>query len=402
MARKILDITHSASQYDILSQTPKNYDRDNYFLKELQDKVNAEWDYRPNRVDIEYEQHWGEQCWKPIQVVIQSVRSEKGSSISDDCKRIVFKNILEDRFVIGSRFRFSPKFFHADKDIDKNVWLATNTDQVKFTSSMVIERCNGILGSIYVDKQGVSHYHYEPVIQGKDLTSVNLFFNETAVSPQSQLLVIAQYNEYTKRYKVNQRFIVGARYYDEEKKEWVGQVYRVKAINRFYANSTNKPEDVGLIRIYLEVTEAGPYDDWENRIAYEHEPTIHISSEDHRSEYYIKFKTPDFIPTDLTSKELTFTPIIVSDEGVEYPEFSQNIEVSWALENLPEIADPNKFISFTNSTNEDQLMSFTLQRKRLYLNGDLIVTCRISEEYSPTGEELVSTFRMVVRNKEVD
>lgn len=402
MARKVIDITHSASQYDILSQTPKNYDRDNYFLKELQDKVNAEWDYRPNRVDIEYERHWGEQCWSPLEVVIQSVRSEKGSAISDDCKRIVFKNISEDRFVIGSRFRFSPKYVPSALDIEKNVWLATNTDQVKFTSSMVIERCNGILGSIYVDKQGVSHYHYEPVIQGKDLTSVSLFFNETAVSPQSQLLVIAQYNEYTKKYKVNQRFIVGARYYDEERGEWVGQVYRVKAINRFYANSTNKPENVGLIRIYLEITESGPYDDWENRIAYEHEPTIHINSEDHRTGYTIKFKTPEFIPTDLGSKELTFTPVVVSDEGIEYPELSQNIQVTWNLENLPPTADANKFISFVSNVNEEGEINFTIKRTRLYLNGDLVVTCRMSEDYSPTGEEMIASFRMVVRNKEVE
>ena len=110
MARKVVDITNSANSYDILSQTPKNYSKDNYFLKELQDKVNAEWRYRPNRVDIEYENSWGVQTYTPIEVVIQSVRSEKGSAISNDCRRIVFKNILEDRFVIGSKFKFSEKY----------------------------------------------------------------------------------------------------------------------------------------------------------------------------------------------------------------------------------------------------------------------------------------------------
>ena len=42
MAHKIVDVTKSANSYDILSQTPKNYDKNNYFLKELQHKVNAE------------------------------------------------------------------------------------------------------------------------------------------------------------------------------------------------------------------------------------------------------------------------------------------------------------------------------------------------------------------------
>ena len=39
MARKVKNITNSASSYDILSQTPGNYSRNNYFLKELQEKV---------------------------------------------------------------------------------------------------------------------------------------------------------------------------------------------------------------------------------------------------------------------------------------------------------------------------------------------------------------------------
>ena len=29
MSRKVINITHSATKYDILSQTPKNYNKDN-------------------------------------------------------------------------------------------------------------------------------------------------------------------------------------------------------------------------------------------------------------------------------------------------------------------------------------------------------------------------------------
>lgn len=42
MAHKVSNITNAANKYDLLSQTPKNYSVDNYFLKELQEKVNAE------------------------------------------------------------------------------------------------------------------------------------------------------------------------------------------------------------------------------------------------------------------------------------------------------------------------------------------------------------------------
>lgn len=42
MANKVIDISDSVTKYDILSQTPKNYSKDNYWLKELQHKVNIE------------------------------------------------------------------------------------------------------------------------------------------------------------------------------------------------------------------------------------------------------------------------------------------------------------------------------------------------------------------------
>lgn len=55
MARKVIQDNTIAGNSYLLSQTPKNYSKDNFFIKELQDKVNAEWFTRPNRVDVEYE-----------------------------------------------------------------------------------------------------------------------------------------------------------------------------------------------------------------------------------------------------------------------------------------------------------------------------------------------------------
>ena len=378
MARKVVDITNSANSYDILSQTPKNYSKDNYFLKELQDKVNAEWRYRPNRVDIEYENSWGVQTYTPIEVVIQSVRSEKGSAISNDCRRIVFKNILEDRFVIGSKFKFSEKYDLNTEDKNKNVWLATNTDNVKMTSSMIIERCNGTLGSVYVDNQGITQYHYEPVIQGKDLSAVNLFYNEVAVSPQSQLLVIAQHNEFTKKYYINQRFIVG---YDK--------VYRIKAINKFYANSTNDPENVGLMRIYLELTESCIYDNFDTRIAYQNSPGVHLTTIKDSS-YSIKLSKPEYIPVNLTDDPITFTMVVVNERGQEFPEI--NISVDCVLENLPSGADQSNYFDYIDNGNN----SFDLRRKRIYLNGNLQINCKVNKEESPSGEEFSTSFTMVM------
>ena len=121
MANKVYNITDAPDLYDILSRTPKNYSKDNYFLKELQDKVNAEWAYRPNRVDVEFEQEWGSEKYSPMEVVVQSVKSDKGQDLSNDCRRVVFKDITESRFKRGSKFRFSKNYDLNEFEKNKNV-----------------------------------------------------------------------------------------------------------------------------------------------------------------------------------------------------------------------------------------------------------------------------------------
>ena len=345
MSRKVIDLVHSATRYDILSQTPKNYNKDNYFLKELQDKVNAEWAYRPNRVDVEFEKDWGEQTWSPLEVVVQSVLSEKGTAISNDTRRLVFKNILEDRFNIGSRFRFSEDYDLSAEENAKNVWLVSNLNKTSMTSSVVAERCNGTLCSYHNNEDGTMSFHEEPVIQGKDLTSVNFFYNETLISPQSQLLVIAQHNKYTRTYKINQRFIIG---YDK--------VYRIKAINKFYSKSTKDPEDVGLIRIYMEITEKSSKDDFEKRIAFNQE-WRNITPIVEEGGYIIAFKEkePEVIPSFLGADAVIFTPVLKQD--------GQTIDnVAFTLD--PQIDGVEDVSQYVNITEENG--SYTVQKIRNY------------------------------------
>ena len=381
MARKVIDITHAANKYDILSQTPKNYSADNYFIKELQDKVDADWEYRPNRVDIEYENQWGEQTYSPIEVVIQSVKSEKGTAISNDCRNIVFRDILDKRFVIGSRFRYE-EFPLDELDLDaipdakKNVWLATNTNSVQMTSSMIIERCNGTLGSLWVDSQGISHYHYEPVIQGRELSSVNLFYNETAVSPQSELIIIAQHNDYTRDYFLNQRFIIG---YD--------RVYRIKAINKFYSNSTFHPTDIGLMRIYMEITEISPLDDFEHRIAAQADTPVIVTDvpgdAGGKDAYSIQFSSPDFITYTLSEEFESFIPVLKHGEDVVQ---GVDIKLDISLENLLE-ARPENYYELVIEGGV-----FKLRRKRIYLRGPMHLKWYVKAEDSPTQEEISAEF----------
>ena len=411
MARKIVDVTNSASLYDILSQTPKNFDKHNYFLKELQDKVDAEWEYRPNRVDVEYEVREEETFvlglekeWEPIEVVIQTNKSQKGEAIADDNKNIVFKNILEDRFGIGSKFRFAPNFNLKASEKEKNVWLGVNVDKTTPTANLVIQRCNGSLGSTYLDAQGLSHYHYEPVVQARDITSTSFSYSEVAVSPQAHLVITAQYNEYTSKYFINQRFIVGARDRDDTAAGRFngGQVYRITAIDKGYSLSTWNPEKVGLIKLYVELTEASPYDDWNNRIAYQNTQDVHLNTETSVAGCTMVFKEPAKIPSDLYSEVLKFTPVLVGEDGQEYLDASKYIKTTYSLENWPErlpVEDQSKYITFEEGV-ENDIYSFSLSRKKVYMNGDLVVTCTIDSEHSPTESEITTIFKMVVRRQE--
>lgn len=400
MANKVIDIGKMPinSAYGSLSQTPMNYDARNFYIRTLQQKVDAEWGYRPNVVSIEYEDGWNsgeywktpeypELEWKPIEVIVQQVKTDKGSDISEDCRRFVFKNIREDRFRIGSKFRFAPNYDLFAEQKSKNVWLATNRDDVKPTSSIVAQRCNGTLGSVYTDAQGVSHYHYEPAVLGKDLTSTNLSYNEVAISPQSGLTVICQHNRYTSEYKLNQRFIVG---YDE--------VYRVKAINKFYSNSTNDPMDVGLMRIYMEITERSHYDDFVNRIAYEEEPKVKIDVDDaHDREFKIEYEKPGYIPASLGSEAIEFVPVLKDS----YDSVWENtvFEIECNLDNWP---TTREFDQYDNPYFElkKENVCFSLRRKKLYPNGDITVKCFVPAEESPTGAEISSSFKMTMRGLE--
>jgi hypothetical protein len=111
MAGKVTDISNTpVSDYVQLSQTPSNYQPKNYFIKELQDKVNEDWNYRPNRVDVEYESPWGSETYTPLEVVVQTVKSDTGTTLSDDYRRFVFRNIRNSSFNTGSKFRFSPEY----------------------------------------------------------------------------------------------------------------------------------------------------------------------------------------------------------------------------------------------------------------------------------------------------
>ena len=259
-----------------LSRTPKNFSMRNYFLKETQDQVDAYWDMRPNHVDVEQEMHFGLEDYEEYEVVVQSVKSDTGTIISDDWRKFVFRDI-QYTCPIGTKFRVAPEYDLTVPDDRKYIFLVTNKEnEMTATNAVVARRCNGTLGTTYLDSHGVVHYHYEPAVQ-MGITNTGLHYNEVANDPSAALTVIVQHNKY-----INQRFIIG---YD--------RVYRIANIDKFYSNNTYDPENVGLMTIYFAIDNIGEQDDFSKRIAYNDADNVNQVEETAVESYYILVTAPD-------------------------------------------------------------------------------------------------------------
>ena len=366
----VYDSTHFVDSRVLLSQTPVNAPPTNYFLKELQEKVNADWNYRPNHFLIEKEEGLGTENYQPLEVVLQTVRNDKGEKISDDWLRVVFKDIFT-AVPIGQRYRFSYDFNMAAPAVDKNIWLAVNQNQITPTNAQVVCRCNGTIASIYTDEQGNNLLHYEPVIQTTKFNSAEFDFSEVAVDPDGKLTIIAQNNKYTDQYYINQRFVIGP-----------DRVYKVENILKTDALFTYKPKSSGLVRLYLSMDQIGELDNFETRLAYNGikdtpvEPIVEGS-------YGVGLETPTSVPAALTS--LRFKPVVWQGSAVT----DISVQVSCHLEGT--YADRATLADFVILAGPDTEGYYDLQR--IAEDITLSVVVDLSAEL-PDGSVITNSFAL--------
>ena len=360
---KVVDTTNIVDTTYLLSQTPKNLVPDNYWLRELQEKVDADWRFRPNRVDVEEETGPGEEEYTPLEVVIQSVRDDKGTKVSDDWRRVVFRDIFR-KCRIGQRFRFSYNFDLEEPDELKSIWIAVNQDSASPTAQQVISRCNGTIGSIWVDENGNKSYHYEPVVQTTDLKTVSMYFSQVAVDPRGSLTILAQHNKYTSQYYINQRFVIG---YDT--------VYKVKNIIKTGSLTTYDPYDVGVMQIYLDLDSIGKLDNFETRIAYNGREDEELEPEPRPP-----VEDPD-------------------EEGVEWQLSNEAVKVETSLDKT-ELDDMYYELAGVDDSGYAIDNSFSLRRKKIYSKAKLKVKVFVPAEESPTGAEMSYEFELGLRGLE--
>ena len=382
MPRKIKDISNGifTPEYE-LSQTPDNYSPNNYYDNMLQKKIDYDWQFRPNRVTVEYlENKEVPTSWRKIEMVMQHIKSDTGDSISDDYRRLVFRNIRQT-VTIGTKWRFSIDYHYYDDEKDKNIWLTYNKDTTSITSSVSIVRCNNNIGSVYIDENGIRQYHYEPVVLPDDLSGTNFFYNQVAVGPQNKIKMLVQFNSFTNAYFYNQRFILGPITSLEDISK--NRVYRIVAFDKFYGNTTWKKNDTGIMAIYLEIVDSAPQDDFVNGIAYNQEDNkIPVIKNNDDNNYVLKFIEPSVLPLYIYNTPTKFEVALFKNE--EKTDFVINISHS-----LEGTLIPEKYYSFEQDGN-----TFVITRKKPYYSGKLMIECKIPEDKSPTGEEISISFEL--------
>lgn len=385
-----IDSTNIKDVRFLYSQTPPDFHKDNYYLNTLQMKIDADWPYRPNRKWVEEETEAGSEKYIPLEVVVQTVKNDKGEAVSDDWYRLVFRD-CQKPVRLGRRYRFAYDANIDFPDIQKNIWLGVNQTQLSPTASQTVCRCNGTIGSLYKDENGNIIRHYEPVVQPDKLNGGGVRQNEVAVDLSGNKVLLAQFNKYTQQYYINQRFFIDANAYDRKHQP----VYKITNIVRSNTLTTYNPTDVGLVRIYYEVDQIGAQDDVENRIAYNGIIDNQISpetdtpisqGEDYSVSNYYTFGVvyPETIPEALDS--FTFIPKL-KNNGVTVDDAAITVECKLGGAAYADKVPVNNYVTLQDNGDG----SYTLTRVKKDLTLVALVDC---ETVAPDGSTYQINFSM--------
>ena len=214
-----------SAMYDI----PTNYtENERYYEGTLQDKINETFEFASDVFKIGEEKVFGTLEFSPVMCrVNHAIEPKTGLNLGDDFKELRFADLSAKRYM-GQRYRF-----------DNSIWLTVNTDNYHYiTKSAIIRRYNNELRWIDMDTKKLIS---EPCIVDYAIKYANLYFNNTVDIPQGTLVVITQYNENTKKIKINDRFILGS------------HAYKIKTILDALRSETYNQDTVPLITFQVYV-----------------------------------------------------------------------------------------------------------------------------------------------------
>lgn len=324
----LIDTTNTIdSSIYLKNRFPHNKVGSNYYIQNLQEKRNKDWEFRPNLVDIEEELE--KQCnytvepvkYSPIDVAIRKVKNEKGQDLGGDWADIAFRD-LNHPCNLGYRYRFDTEFpdmsmmTEEEKYFNTSVWLCVNKNPVNPGNNCIIRRCNANIvfgGSPSGSVNEITEIHYEPVILENDLKYINMYYNMTTILPQSEWYATMQMNYFTNCIGINDRVIFGGVDLVDRSNN---AVFKVKAVVKstslktFAKNDSPEVDNIPLVLVALDKDTISSNDDFHSRLA--NQPPIYFTRVIKPSyEYYLE----------LTSvyKDGTIKPIITDggDSNIE-------------------------------------------------------------------------------------
>ena len=261
----------------------KNMVGDNYFIEDMQEERDRDWEYRYNLVDIEEENEkqvkytHNDPVYTPIEVVINHVKGQFGDDLGTDWSSLSFKKLRHPNG-IGKRYRFSTDFFNVKdlpediKHYKQSIWICVNKDNLLNGNSCVVRRCNSnfaMVGKFAKDAADIKEIHYEPVILENNLKYMQVYYNITLPVPQAEWYAIMQLNYFTNFIKINDRFLFGTIDNSERSNN---QVFKVKAVIKATSQTTFQMDDQDelnnspLIVLALDKDNIGPDDDIKTRV----------------------------------------------------------------------------------------------------------------------------------------
>lgn len=285
----------------------KNMVGSNYYIENLQDKRDADWEFRYNVVGIEEELvkqiNYTQEIpsYTPIDVVIRNVKSIKGEDMGTDWANISFRD-LKHPCGEGYRYRFSLDFpdmarmDEEEKHFNTSIWLGVNKTPIKAGNTLNLRRCDTaltLLGSPTMSYDNITEIHYEPAVLENEMKYMQIYYNEAIPTAQAEWYAIMQLNYFTNFIKINDRFLFGTINTNDRKNN---QVYRVKAVTKsntehtFMRDHEDEIQSTNLLILALDKEEISPDDDLENRVA--NNATLYKVDFSTNPSYYLSLNTP--------------------------------------------------------------------------------------------------------------
>lgn len=396
----IIDTTNIIdSSIHLKAQLKHNMVGDNYYLEDLQEKRNSDWEYRYNVIDIEEELNkqcdYSKElpCYTPIDAVIQSVKDDKHNDLGTDWASLSFRELYHPN-EIGYRYRFDYghegegmldifNMSEEEKYYNLSVWIGINKTPVNAGNSLVVRRCNSSIALVGSDNRqynNIEEIRYEPVIVDADSKLLSFYLNQTINFPSAIWTVTAQLNYFTNQIRLNDRVILGGVNVDDRGNN---EVYRVNGIIKVKNTKTfSRPgsadiESIPLIIMGLEKDVVSPDDDFMNRVANrapiykikEHDPSDLVPDTD----YIVQLHGGNDINNlkVLLGETITRKVELANSIGT----YNTNFEFEVSLGDIPE-DEYDKYFEFEVLADENKFINtFSIKNKKTCSEGFLNVKC---------------------------